>query len=154
MSKSAEKLSLFKKTEYALYNYKHIDVKIKSIEIDIESLKNDITLKAIKYEEKTASTNAYNSSVENEVIRREETVMKEIVKLEKDKYLYQQRKEKIKLALECLAEEDRKLIELRYFSNPQKTWLEISFDMNIDKDKCCKMRKKLINILSYYIFNV
>lgn len=44
--------NLFKKTEYALYNYKNLAIKIKSIEIDIEMLKNDITLRAINYDEK------------------------------------------------------------------------------------------------------
>ena len=67
-----EKDNMFKKTEYALYNYKDLDIKIKSIDIDIDMLENDITLKAISYEEKTGPTNAFSSSVENEVIRREE----------------------------------------------------------------------------------
>ena len=76
--------NLFGKTESALYNYKDLDIKIKSIDIDIEMLKNDITLKAISYEEKSGPTNAFSSSVENEVIRRDEVVKEEIERLLKD----------------------------------------------------------------------
>ena len=154
MSETIDKRNLFKKTEGVLYAFKDIDIKIKSIEIDIEALKNDITLQAVQYEEKSAPTNAFNSSVENEVIRRDEKVMQYIKRLEKDKYLHQTRREKIKLALEALSAEDRQLIELRYFSKPRKSWTEVGYKLNKDKDSCCRSRKKIINTLSYYIFNV
>ena len=146
--------NLFKKTEYALYNYKNLGIKIKSIEIDIEMLKNDITLRAINYDEKVGPTHAFTSQVENEVIRRDEKVKEQIEQLEKDKYLFKQREGKISLALDSLSKEDRKLIELSYFSKPKSSWTKISEEMNIDKDRCCKIRNKLINELSYYIFNI
>lgn len=47
-----------------------------------------------------------------------------------------------------------KSIELRYFSNPRKSWTEVGYKLNKDKDSCCRARKKIINTLSYYIFNV
>lgn len=148
-----EKDNMFKKTEYALYNYKDLDIKIKSIDIDIDMLENDITLKAISYEEKTGPTNAFSSSVENEVIRREEIVEDQIQKLKKDKLLYKSRKLKIENALELLTKEERKLVELRYFSRPKKSWVEISRVMNIAHTHCCTMRIKIINNLNQYIFN-
>lgn len=148
-----EKDNMFKKTEYALYNYKDLDIKIKSIDIDIDMLENDITLKAISYEEKTGPTNAFSSSVENEVIRREEIVEDQIQKLKKDKLLYKSRKLKIENALELLTKEERKLIESRYFSRPKKSWVEISRVMNIAHTHCCTMRIKIINNLNQYIFN-
>lgn len=144
---------LFKKTEGELYNYKGLDIKIKSIDIDIELLKNDITLKAINYDEKTGPTNAFNSSVENEVIRRDEVVQQQLNKLEKDKFLYVSRKNKIENALELLTKEERTLVNLRYFSRPKKSWVEISRVMNIAHTHCCTMRVKIINNLSGYIFN-
>lgn len=144
---------MFKKTEYALYNYKDLDIKIKSIDIDIEMLENDITLKAISYEEKTGPTNAFSSSVENEVIRREEKIQEQINKLKRDKLLYKSRKLKIENALELLTKEERKLVELRYFSRPKKSWVEISRVMNIAHTHCCTMRVKIINNLNEYIFN-
>lgn len=148
-----EKDNMFKKTEYALYNYKDLDIKIKSIDIDIDMLENDITLKAISYEEKTGPTNAFSSSVENEVIRREEKIQEQINKLKRDKLLYKSRKLKIENALELLTKEERKLVELRYFSRPKKTWVEISRVMNIAHTHCCTMRIKIINNLNQYIFN-
>ena len=148
-----EKDNMFKKTEYALYNYKDLDIKIKSIDIDIEMLENDITLKAISYEEKTGPTNAFSSSVENEVIRREEKIQEQINKLKRDKLLYKSRKLKIENALELLTKEERKLVELRYFSRPKKSWVEISRVMNIAHTHCCTMRIKIINNLNQYIFN-
>lgn len=148
-----EKDNMFKKTEYALYNYKDLDIKIKSIDIDIEMLENDITLKAISYEEKTGPTNAFSSSVENEVIRREEKIQEQINKLKRDKLLYKSRKLKIENALELLTKEERKLVELRYFSRPKKSWVEISRVMNIAHTHCCTMRVKIINNLNEYIFN-
>lgn len=148
-----EKDNMFKKTEYALYNYKDLDIKIKSIDIDIDMLENDITLKAISYEEKTGATNAFSSSVENEVIRREEKIQEQINKLKRDKLLYKSRKLKIENALELLTKEERKLVELRYFSRPKKSWVEISRVMNIAHTHCCTMRIKIINNLNQYIFN-
>lgn len=148
-----EKDNMFKKTEYALYNYKDLDIKIKSIDIDIDMLENDITLKAISYEEKTGQTNAFSSSVENEVIRREEKIQEQINKLKRDKLLYKSRKLKIENALELLTKEERKLVELRYFSRPKKSWVEISRVMNIAHTHCCTMRIKIINNLNQYIFN-
>ena len=148
-----EKDNMFRKTEYALYNYKDLDIKIKSIDIDIDMLENDITLKAISYEEKTGATNAFSSSVENEVIRREEKIQEQINKLKRDKLLYKSRKLKIENALELLTKEERKLVELRYFSRPKKSWVEISRVMNIAHTHCCTMRIKIINNLNQYIFN-
>lgn len=148
-----EQENLFKKTEYALYNYKDLDIKIKSIEIDIEMLQNDITLKAINYDEKSGPTNAFSSSVENEVIRRDEVVKEQIQKLQRDKLLYVSRKNKIENALELLTKEEGTLVNLRYFSRPKKSWVEISRVMNIAHTHCCTMRVKIINNLSEYIFN-
>lgn len=148
-----EKDNLFKKTEYALYNYKDLDIKIKSIDIDIDMLDNDITLKAISYEEKSGPTNAFSSSVENEVIRREEVIQEQIHKLKRDKLLYNARKLKIQNALDILTAEERKLVELRYFTRPKKSWVEVGNALNIENTHCCTMRIKIVNKLSDYIFN-
>ena len=148
-----EQENLLKKTEYALYDYKDLDIKIKSIEIDIEMLQNDITLKAINYDEKSGPTNAFSSSVENEVIRRDEVVKEQIQKLQRDKLLYISRKNKIENALKCLNDKELKLVELRYFVKPKNEWAKIGFELNFDKDHCCKLRNKIINKLSDYIFN-
>lgn len=148
-----EQENLFKKTEYALYNYKDLDIKIKSIEIDIEMLQNDITLKAINYDEKSGPTNAFSSSVENEVIRRDEVVKEQIQKLQRDKLLYVLRKNKIENALNCLTKEEVKLVQMRYFTKPKCSWIKIGLDLGMDRVTCCGNRNKIINKLSDYIFN-
>lgn len=148
-----EQDNLFKKTEYALYNYKDLDIKIKSIDIDIELLKNDITLKAINYDEKTGPTNAFSSSVENEVIRRDEVVQQQLSKLEKDKLLYVSRKNKIENALNCLNNEELQLVKMRYFQKGKESWTKIGLTLGMDRMTCSRMRNKIIKELSNYIFN-
>ena len=113
---------LFKKTEGELYNYKGLDIKIKSIEMDIEMLQDDITLKAINYNEKSGPTNAFNSSVENEVIRRDEVVKEQIQKLQNAKKFYMIKKNKIENALQCLNDEEIKLVEMRYFQKVKNNY--------------------------------
>ena len=78
----------FKKTESSLYNYNSLDVKIKNIEIDIENLENDITVRAISYDEKSSPTNKFSSSVEDEVIRRDEYIKEQICILKAKKKYY------------------------------------------------------------------
>lgn len=142
----------FKATEKVLYEYKSLDVKIKNIAIDIETLKNDITLKAISYEERIGKTNAFSSSVENEVIHREEHIQIQIDRLESKLRYTQNLKTKIEGALQQLTEQELKLVKLRYFSKEKKTWLELSTDIGYDKDYCIKIKNKIIKKLSEFIY--
>lgn len=145
--------NLFKKTEYALYNYKNLAIKIKSIEMDIEMLQNDITLKAINYNEKSGPTNAFDSSVENEVIRRDEVVKEHIQKLQNAKKFYMIKKNKIENALQCLNDEEVKLVEMRYFQKVKNNWTKIGFNLGMDRMTCSRLRNKIIEKLSDFIFN-
>lgn len=142
----------FKKTEYTLYNYKSLDIKNINIKIDIENLKNDITLKAIGYEERISPTNAFSSNVENEVIRREEHIQEKIDRLEAKLKYNQDLKTKIEGALQQLTEQEFKLVQLRYFSKEKKTWLELSNKIGFDKDYCIKIKNRIINKLSEFIY--
>ncbi|MCD2345797.1 hypothetical protein [Clostridium guangxiense] len=144
------KENIFKKTEYALYNYKNLEIKIKNIEIDIENLKNDYTgITAISYEEKSSPTFKFNSSVENEVVKKE----KLIKQLEGVKEYNLNLKRKIDNALKCLTSESYKLVELRYFTQPKKTWVAIGNEIKMDKDYCCKKRCEIINKLAELIYS-
>lgn len=148
-----EKNDLFRKTEYELYNYKFIESKIKSIDIDIDILKNDISLKGISYEEKTGPTNAFNSSVENEIIRRAEEVQIDIDRLTEKRRKLIGKKKRIELGLDTLLAEERKIVELRYFTKPKCSWVQIGLALSMDNTYCCTMRKKIIMTLAEYIFN-
>ncbi|MEN8433943.1 hypothetical protein NX821_001114 [Clostridium septicum] len=68
-------MSLYKKTEAMLYNFNKTKAEIRNIELDLELLKSQYEgVGAIVYEERTGSTNKFNSSVENEVVIREKRI--------------------------------------------------------------------------------
>jgi len=142
----------FKKTEYTLYNYKSLDTKIKNIDIDIDNLENDITVNAISYEERSSPTNAFSSTVENEVVRREEKTADKIQALKSKRKYNLNLKTKIDGALEQLTSDEFKLVQLRYFSKDKKTWVEIGLNLGFDKDYCTKLRNKIIDKLSDLIY--
>ncbi|CAG9717338.1 xanthine dehydrogenase [Clostridium neonatale] len=141
-----------KRTEEALYNYKRMEIAIKNIQIDIENLLNDIALKAVSYDQRGSKTNAFNSSVENEVIKREEYI-KEQVDILKAKLKYNKDlKVKIEGALGELNSIEYKLINLRYFSREKKTWVAVGMELGFDKDYCVKIRSKIIKKMSELIY--
>lgn len=146
------KMDKFKATEKVLYDYKSLDIKIKNIQIDIETLKNDITLKAISYEERTGKTNAFSSSIENEVIHREEYIQEQINLLQARLKYYQSLKIKVEGALMQLTDHELKLVELRYFSKEKKTWEEVGQKLNYTREWSATMRNGIINKLSSFIF--
>ncbi|NFH89752.1 xanthine dehydrogenase [Clostridium botulinum] len=141
----------FKKTEYHLYKFKDIDKINQLADIKIKQLLNDVSIKAISYEEKSSPTNAFHSSVESEVIKRDEHIRDKIEQLKKDKERGIIEKELITTTLDLLEDDERKLVELRYFSKPTRSWTSIAQDLNQSVDNCIKVRKKVIGKLSDYI---
>lgn len=142
----------FKKMEKTLYDYRKMDTLINNIDIDIEHMKNDITLKAINYDEKSGSTNRFNSDVENEVIKREQYLDCEInrlLHLKADKIAL---RTKIYNALKDLKDNEYKLVELRYLDKEKLTWLDIGLELGFDKNYCQKLRNDIINQLIEIIF--
>ncbi|KJZ83216.1 MULTISPECIES: xanthine dehydrogenase [unclassified Clostridium] len=140
----------FKLTEKHLYNYKDIDKLNKLTDIKIKQLLNDVSVKAISYEEKSAPTNAFHSSVEDDVIRRDEHIRSKIDQLRKEKENRIIEKELIDNALELLDIEERKLVELRYFKD-KLSWTSIALKLNVSQDTCIRMRRKIIYELSNWI---
>ena len=53
-------------------------------------------------------------------------------------------RKKVDISFSNLTEEEQMLVNLRYFSRPKKTWIEIGNTMGIDKDYCCKLRKNIV----------
>ncbi|WP_455794683.1 xanthine dehydrogenase [Clostridium butyricum] len=140
----------FKLTEKHLYNYKDINKLNKLTDIKIKQLLNDVSVKAISYEEKSAPTNAFHSSVEDDVIRRDEHIRSKIDQLRKEKENRIIEKELIDNALELLDIEERKLVELRYFKD-KLSWTSIALKLNVSQDTCIRMRRKIIYELSNWI---
>ncbi|NFO31449.1 xanthine dehydrogenase [Clostridium botulinum] len=142
----------FKKTEYHLYQYKDIDKLNQVADLRIKKLLNDVSLGGgDMFGEKSSKTNKFNSNVENEVIKRDETIRFEIDNLKRDKENRILEKQIINASLDLLEAEEKKLVELRYFSKPTKSWTSISTELNQSVDNCIKVRKKVIGKLSDYI---
>jgi hypothetical protein len=142
----------FKKMEKALYNYRNLDTAITNLDIDIESRKNDISLGGISYEQRSSPTNAFSSCVENEVIKREEYLDPEILRLQRLKAEKTALRAKIYNALKDLKQSESKLVELRYLSKDKHTWLDIGLELGFDKNYCQKLRNDIINQLIEIIF--
>ncbi|NFR85382.1 MULTISPECIES: xanthine dehydrogenase [unclassified Clostridium] len=142
----------FKKTEYHLYQYKDIDKLNQVADLRIKKLLNDVSLGGgDMFGEKSSKTNKFNSNVENEVIKRDETIRFEIDNLKHDKENRILEKQIINASLDLLEAEEKKLVELRYFSKPTKSWTSISTELNQSVDNCIKVRKRVISKLSDYI---
>ena len=142
----------FKKTEYHLYQYKDIDKLNQINDIRIKKLRNEISLGGgDMFGEKSSPTNKFNSAVENDVIYREKNIQPEIDKLMREKENRIIEKELIDNALDLLEEEEKKLVELRYFSKPTRSWDSIALELNQSTDNCIKIRRKAIKKLADYI---
>lgn len=138
---------LYRKTDGVLFNYKTIKVEINNLKLDIEELKAECDgIKAVGYEEKTGQTNAFNSSVENEVLKKE----KLINKLQREKESKERLISKINTALESLEEEERRVIELRCFD--KMGWGKVGALTNRDGDYCGRIKRKVVNKLSELIW--
>lgn len=142
----------FKRTEYHLYNYKDIDKLNRLDEIKIKQLENDITLSAVQYDKDSISpTNAFHSNVEDEVIKREEHNIKQRIEYLKAGIVKRNlEKELIDRSLDLFEKEERRLIEIRYFTpgNIPPSWDSIALTLSIGRTTCIEMRKKIIYKLS------
>jgi len=137
-------LSLYKATEYYLYNYKTMKAEIKNIDLEIEQMEY-VGLSGISYEEKSAPTNSFSSSVENEVISRE----KRIAILKDSKREISIKISKIDNALEVLDPRDLDIIKLRYFDNVNNR--TISIRLSLTEEWICTLKAAVINKLSTLI---
>ena len=132
----------YRAVEGILYNYNSIKIRIKNKEIDLDELENDYRgLTAQSYEEHTQSTNKFNSDVENEVIKRDEKILKlrKEIKLMKNQIL------KIDNAMEGLKSYEKTLIELKYFDNKRHT--DIADELGFEVDSITKIKSRVIKKL-------
>ncbi|SHE61804.1 siderophore-interacting protein [Clostridium fallax] len=130
----------YRKTEGILYNYIDIKTEIKNTEIDIQELKAEYEgVSGISYEERSTPTNKFNSSVENELLRKENLIKKLI----REKDSKQRLINKIDNALEPLDEIERKIIEYRCIRG--YGWTKVGVMLNMDGDYCGRIKRKVIN---------
>lgn len=132
---------VLKETENLLYGYKDFETKLKIIDLEIEKVKSNYNgVSAVRIEEASSKTNKVNSGVENEILKKEEAILK----LQEMKKEIEYTRKKVDISFSNLTEEEQMLVNLRYFSRPKKTWIEIGNTMGIDKDYCCKLRKNIV----------
>ncbi|EJO5347156.1 DUF722 domain-containing protein [Clostridium botulinum] len=116
-----------RKIEKVLYSYKDKKYLIHDYNIQIEMIKNDLgDIRGISYEEKSTPTNKFNSSVENEVVKKD----KIIYEIENEKQHLQLHVNRIDNMLKILSDEEREIIELRYFEKLKFNQIADRLDRN------------------------
>lgn len=139
--------NIYRLTEEVLINYNSIKTEIKNIELDIEEIQSEYEgISGVSFEERTSKTNKFNSSVENEILKKE----KLIKKLKREKESKIRLITKIDNSLEVLDETERKIIEYRLVKG--YSWIKVSTLLNINNDYCGKIKKKAINKISNKIW--
>lgn len=132
----------YKRVEAMLYNYKNTIAEIKILKRDLEILENDYRgTGGISYEERISPTNAFNSSVENEVIKRAEKIQK----LKNNIRLKEIEIENINDAVESLLDDEQTFIKERFFNKRSNKYIASMF--NIAEQTSCDYKNKIINKL-------
>lgn len=139
-----EKNKLFSEVEGKLYNYNNMKVKLNSYRVDLEYLKSSYEgCKGKAYTSTTSKTNNFYSSVENELVRKEEKIQDlkfKIIQLDIQI-------KKIDNALLMLSDEELSLVKFRYFSNRSiaPSWVDISERLGYSEKTCRNMRDRIID---------
>lgn len=138
---------LYRKTEAILYNYNKVKAQIKNIELDIENIKNDFNGPgAIGYEERTQATNSFNSSVENEIISRDNEI-NQLLRYKKQKEIEIL---KVDNAIGSLTEREKIIIEMRYLKKYNNRMIAAKLDLT--EEYVCSIKKSAVNQILDLIF--
>lgn len=142
----------YRKTEGVLYNYKKIKAEIDNLGLEIAEVESEyIGCGAITYEERTGSTNKFNSSVENEVLSKRKLIDRLAREQEKKQRLIK----KVDNAINTLEGNELKIIQLKFFNEKKDSkisWGEIGCIMNLDADYCRALKRQAIKDLSELIY--
>ncbi len=143
-------MDYFKATEAYLYNYKSLKVYIENI--DFELKEEPTGLSGISYEEeKTGKTFRITSTVENEVVAREKAM--QYLNREKNIALYAIKK--IDKGIESLSSLEKRILNLKYFSDEKLSWRQIGEIVRYNPDHCRKkVRTDAINKLAVSLFGI
>lgn len=142
--------NIFRKTEAILYDYPQLEAEIKCLELEINNIKNNFEgCGAMSYEERTQSTNKFNSSVENEIINKEKEIKRLLIELNNKRTL----KDQIDSTVERMNDNERRLIELKYTNRNKLSWNQVSYILGFNVDYVRKeIRQDAINKLGKTIF--
>ncbi|WP_049043267.1 sigma factor-like helix-turn-helix DNA-binding protein [Clostridium sporogenes] len=135
------------KLERLLDRYKKMIAEIKSIDIEIEYIKQHPEgISAMIYEEKSSPTNKFNSSVENEVI----AIDKKIKMLEEQKAQQVYWISKIDNAINILNDTEQKVIKMKCFEGME--YKQIGQVLNINHNYACEVKRKAISKIIDLVF--
>lgn len=140
----ASKNKIFSEVEGKLYDYNNMKGKLNSYKIDLEYLKSDYEgTKGKSYTNISSKTNNFYSSVENELVRKEEKIRDLKLKIiQTDMQI-----KKINNSLLMLSYEELELVKFRYFSNRAiaPSWIDVSERLGYSEKTCRNMRDRIIN---------
>ena len=112
------KESDYKKVESILYEVPKLKAEIANLQIDLEEIQEVIGIRGASPNEKAGSaTYAFSSSVEDEVINREERLEEKVLNLKESIRRRERQVRKVENALEVLNEKELLLVEMRYFKH-------------------------------------
>ncbi len=140
----------YRKIEGLLFSYPKIQIEIKNLRIDIEEIKDVIAIHGASDAPRASTpTYAFNSSVENEVIQREEKLPDRINRIENMIRSKERQLQKIDNVLLTLEKGDQEFIELRY-------WKKIGIKdlcsrYNMEKSSVYKQRDRIVKDLAQLI---
>lgn len=139
---SSKKDNLFSSAEGKLYNYKKIKAEIEKIDIDMQMIKNDYRgCSGVEIKEKTSKTYDIKSVIEIETEEKE----KKIALKEKEKRYKELIIEKIDNAMKILSEEEKKIVQYKYFSSSRTSWEYVGRMIGFSASKCKQMRFDIID---------
>ena len=147
-NKQTEK-DLFRLAEKKLYDYKYIDSKVEILEFKISELElEDPSITAVDYsKDKLCPTNAFSSSVENDIIRRDTKIAQ--LQAEKKRLVYE--KELINKLLKILTPEELEIIQLRYINPIKRSVISITMELCISHDTYHRIKNNAINKIKEYL---
>ena len=112
------KESDYKKVESILYEVPKLKAEIANLQIDLEEIQEIIGIRGASPNEKAGSaTYAFSSSVEDEVINREERLEEKVLHLKEAIRRRERQVRKVENALKVLSEKELLLVEMRYFKH-------------------------------------
>ena len=112
------KESDYKKVESILYEVPKLKAEIANLQIDLEEIQEIIGIRGASPNEKAGSaTYAFSSSMEDEVINREERLEEKVLHLKEAIRRRERQVRKVENALKVLNEKELLLVEMRYFKH-------------------------------------
>ena len=131
------------KVEGILYNLPKLKIEIENLKLDLEEVEEIMGIHGQSGNVAAgSSTYAFNSSVENEVIDRDENLEERKRKIKTSISRKERRLKKIENNLSLISEGEMLLVELRYFK--RRGTGNICDMLDITKDGFNKRKKKLI----------